>query len=49
MIVHDEEGPNLDEEGELENDHDDASPEDEVVSNDQTDRNRSEHYPEYDR
>ena len=48
MIVHDEEGPNLDKEGELENDHKDTSSEDEVVSDDKADRNRSKHYPKYD-
>ena len=48
MIVHDEEGPNLDQEGELENGHNYTSPEDEVVSNDIADRNRSKHYAEND-
>ena len=48
MIVHDEEGPNLDKEGKLENDHEDTSSEDEVVSDDKADRNRSKQYPEND-
>ena len=48
MIVHDEEGPNIDKECKLENDNYDTSPEDEVVSDDEADRNRSEHYAEDD-
>ena len=48
MIVHDKEGPDIDKESEVENDNYDTCPEDEVVSDDKADRNRSEQYAEDD-
>ena len=48
MIVHDEHAPDIDKEGKLENDNYDTSPEGEVVSDYEADRNRSEHYAEDD-